>query len=1304
MLAAGIAPVGAFPAPLPPDGEGVTYTKGTLPLEQDEETEARLRELDLAFTTRRTSGDLPLTDEEAGEHRALAASQAESIRKDRPTGPATFNAPWIAIGPDPIVQIQRSNFDFAAESGRIGALAIGHNHQFILGAAQGGIWTFNDTTKKWMPRTDNLPSLAIGALAVAPSNDMIVYAGTGEGALSGDSYFGNGVLKSSDGGIHWSHVSGDYFAGVAISRLAVDPANAKHLYASVLRGRGGARRVSPPEHSRFGVWESTDGGVTWSLRKEVATTLGATDIRMDPRNHNILYTSFWGDAIYKSTDGGATWNPIMNGLPAGADHASNATRFNLSISHPSGQSPVLYTGFDWIDATGYHPSRVFKSTDQGANWTMLPGGSGLDKVEDYCGGQCYYDNVIESDPSNPNVVFVAGQFGYGLNPPSGGVFRSDDGGATWRNLGWNMHPDFHALAFDPADTSHVLIGNDGGVYYSPNRGGRPNASDALSLVDWVNMNGTVDPDTGVVNATTGLQIAQFSSFATNPTRPTRFWGGTQDNGTLRHFNASNSYYDVSSGDGGQVVVDPTDWRYVYGNYFGVSPWRVTDGGNGIFTNQAIRNGLVTRDRSDFYPPFVINRNNTSQLYFGTYRLYRTDNSKAAKSSDVRWRAISPDLTSGCRGTAPNGARNCTLSAIGVGGGTGVYTGSLDGFVYFSADAQTSNNPTWTLLGASGQNGEEDEDGHGDTRLPRRPVGSIAVDRSNYRVAYIGYNGYNAATPHRPGHVFKTTNAGKSFADISGNLPDSPVNSLILDPAYPNTLYAGTDVGPFVTRNGGKTWSSLGTGFPLVAVWQLDLDPFHRVIGAGTHGRGSFKITDTTAPKPALVLSKVDSGVPVGPGSVIDYTLTLHNIGNANATGVRITDSIPDNTTFVSADSGGTYEDGGVTWSGLSVPAKVPSFPGTVPTTNGGVASVHLKVRIDSELDSEVKSIVNDEFKATSAEGSLAVGSPTVTPIAPPYSVTIAPASQTDGAKPGKTVAYQVTLRNLGFKTDHYNMSAGGAGTFPVAFYDSTCTIAAPATADVTAGATSNVCVKVTIPANGTGTSTSTVTATSAGSPTVSASATVNTIAVTTDTLLVKEDGNIPNVLSYYTAALTTAGIPNLAWDLDANPNISQGFMLSFKHIVWFTGNSYPAPILPYEAKLKAFLDGGGNLFVSGQDLLDGSAGSTAFVHDYLHVDWNGSEAQNDIATKNVHGVIGSLTAGVGTVPIDTSVLRNNFMDQITPIAPAVPVFKDDAGKPDALSFKGTYRVVFLAFPLEEYGTAAQKADLISRVMNFFTTP
>ena len=155
------------------------------------------------------------------------------------------------------------------------------------------------TASAWVAKTDSLPSLAIGALAIAPTNDNIIYAGTGEGALSGDSYTGNGILKSTDGGNTWAQVSGDYFVGVSISRLVVDPTNANHLYAAVLRGRGGARRVSPPVHSRFGIWESNDGGVSWTLRREVPEQNGATDLEIDPQNPKILYASFWSDKIYQ---------------------------------------------------------------------------------------------------------------------------------------------------------------------------------------------------------------------------------------------------------------------------------------------------------------------------------------------------------------------------------------------------------------------------------------------------------------------------------------------------------------------------------------------------------------------------------------------------------------------------------------------------------------------------------------------------------------------------------------------------------------------------------------------------------------------------------------------------------------------------------------------------------------------------------------------------------------------------------------------------------------------------------------------
>jgi len=211
-----------------------------------------------------------------------------------------------------------------------------------------------------------------------------------------------------------------------------------------------------------------------------------------------------------------------------------------------------------------------------------------------------------------------------------------------------------------------------------------------------------------------------------------------------------------------------------------------------------------------------------------------------------------------------------------------------------------------------------------------------------------------------------------------------------------------------------------------------------------------------------------------------------------------------------------------------------------------------------------------------------------------------------------------------------------------------------------------------------------------------------------NTLLVDNDSNGPNVQSFYTAALTSAGVTFNVWDLSTDSNLPLNYLTSFKTVVWFTGNTYPGPILPYEARLKAFLDGGGRLFLSGQDLLDQAAGTTAFVHDYLHVTWDGSESQNDKATAHVNGVAGGpVTNGIGAVPLDHSILGNSFEDQITPNGTAVVEFNDDSAKPDALSFRDAtapYRVVFLAFPLEAYGTAAQKADLVTRVVNFFAVP
>jgi hypothetical protein len=351
-------------------------------------------------------------------------------------------------------------------------------------------------------------------------------------------------------------------------------------------------------------------------------------------------------------------------------------------------------------------------------------------------------------------------------------------------------------------------------------------------------------------------------------------------------------------------------------------------------------------------------------------------------------------------------------------------------------------------------------------------------------------------------------------------------------------------------------------------------------------------------------------------------------------------------------------------------------------------------------------VVNDGITVRSNEGVDASGSPHSTPIAQAHAVTLAPATSLEGAKTGTSATYTEHVTNHGYQPDSYALSASGA--WPAAAYDSTCTTPLTTTATVQPGASLDVCVKVAVPSSAANDARNdtTLTATSTAAAAVSAWAKLTTIAVAADTLLVDNDNNAPDVAASYQAALTANGIAFSTWDLAKNADLPQSYLTAHKNVVWFTGNSYPAPITPYESELKALLDGGGRLFMSGQDILDQAAGTTAFVRDYLHIAWNGTDAQNDKATPAVTGVAGNpVSDGIGTVPLDHSVLNATYEDQITPIAPGTAAFTDSSTAPDALTVAtGAYKVVFLAFPFESYGSAAQQSDLMARSFSWFNQP
>jgi predicted alpha-1,2-mannosidase len=323
------------------------------------------------------------------------------------------------------------------------------------------------------------------------------------------------------------------------------------------------------------------------------------------------------------------------------------------------------------------------------------------------------------------------------------------------------------------------------------------------------------------------------------------------------------------------------------------------------------------------------------------------------------------------------------------------------------------------------------------------------------------------------------------------------------------------------------------------------------------------------------------------------------------------------------------------------------------------------------------------------------------PAAPAHSVTLSPATQKGGGRVGAAATYTVHLTNSGYQADSYAVES--SSTWPASVFAAGCTTPLSTTATVQPGDSVDLCVRVDVPAGASNADTSgtTLTATSAADSSVNASTTLTTIAVAVDTLVVDQDLGSPNVQSYYENALTTA---YSYWDLSADPVLPASMLTAHKKVIWFTGNTYPGPITPYESELAAFLDGGGRLFMSGQDILDQSAGTTAFVHDYLHINWDGSDRQNDLPTSAVHGVAGNaVTNGIGAVTLDHAVLNASYEDQVTPISPATAAFTDDTSATDALTVtSGAYKVVFLGFPFEAYGTAADKADLMGRVLAYLS--
>ena len=686
---------------------------------------------------------------------------------------------WESIGPSPTSPIFFYNWGLT--SGRINAVAVSPANPRIViaGSSTGGIWQSTDDGNSFVPVSDDQVDLAVGSISFSKSNPSIVYAGMGDTKLG---YLGSGVLKSTDGGKTWSRVSGNSLPSPGtISKIEVDPADSNRVYAAQYSRLSGGKVTSS------GFYVSTDGGVNWTQ-----TFAGAPrDVAIDPGNSRRLYLGVsridqsldppFG--LYLSTDRGSTWSALFTA------EFDLSQRRDIRVALTPADTQTVYAYFGGRNGADF-AARLRISTDGGATWSER-------NTSLFDTTQFGYNTYIVASPADANTVYLG----------SRDIFKSTDAGVSWTNLTLNYavlddptftpglsrsHADQHALAFVPGNPEQFFVGNDGGISKSTDGG-----STFRSL-----------------NAT--LTLTQFVGLSVHPTDRTITYGGTQDNGSQRRFAAQGRWYEIATGDGGHVVINPLDPSIVFTTYIRGAIYRFFANGT-WFDNQIAWNWSfgepLENARMAFYPPFTGNGVDQT-LYFGTWRLFISANlgdSWLAPAGDL-------DLT---KGLTDSGRDVLSAIAVARSNPNHIYTGSVQGRAMVSGDGGR----TWTDV-TSG--------------LPDRSITSLAVDAADPAIAYVAVSGFNS------GHLFKTGNSGATWTDISNGLPDIPVNALLIDPVIPDTLYAGSDIGVFRSTDRGASWRAFNKGIPPVVVHEFTAQR-SGLIQVATYGRGAYEFAGNRRP-------------------------------------------------------------------------------------------------------------------------------------------------------------------------------------------------------------------------------------------------------------------------------------------------------------------------------------------------------------------------------------------------------------------------------------------------------------------------
>ena len=712
------------------------------------------------------------------------------------TLPLTFNGTLTArsIGP-------------AAVGGRVSSLAIEpHNATtFYVGAGMGGVFKTTDGGVSFQAIFEHEGVASIGDIAVSPSDPHVVWVGTGEANDRNTSTWGDGVYRSTDGGHSWKHAG--LAASHVIGRIAVHPTDPRTAYVAAVGD------LWQPSAER-GLYKSVYAGATWKkvlgAPAPYDDRVGAGDVAIDPSNPEVVYATLYarrrhiwsfdaGEAateghdeggIFKSEDGGATWHKLTSGLPA------HTERIGLSVYARNPRvlyATVATSGTSDQGPTGPAVSEsvtggVFRSDDGGARWRRM---SGLVNRPDYAG-------QVRVDPTTDARV-------YNL---SASVVVSDDSGKTWREDISQLHPDHHALVIDPANPKHLISGNDGGVFQSWSGGA---TWDHLSKI----------------------AIGEFRAVNVDHSTPYRICGGLQDDGTWVGPSAVLNLVGIRNGDwhiagmndGAYCVFDPVDSEVLYwstnnslrrtdfrsGHNADVTPKPAATGGGGAAAATFTYNWTA---------PLIGSRHSPGVLFMGATRVMRlTDHAE-------HWAAISPDLT---KPVAPGGRPTISTIAESPARAGVLWAGTDNGKLWRSLD----DGAHWTDVSAN---------------LPASARGH-AVNRVEASHADVS-SAYVVVSAYRDGIfaplVFATSDTGATWRDIAANLPRTePARMLREDPDNANVLYLGTEYGIWITIDRGRSWTRLGD-LPTVAVDDIAIEPKTHDLVIATQGR-AFYIVDRARP-------------------------------------------------------------------------------------------------------------------------------------------------------------------------------------------------------------------------------------------------------------------------------------------------------------------------------------------------------------------------------------------------------------------------------------------------------------------------